>query len=147
MNRLIRTFVIAALVASVSPLKAQQPSPEIQKLSENIDVRVINVDVVVTDKKGNSIRGLTKDDFDLFENGVPKPLSNFYEVEGKMATQVVIAPATPNAVPPPPPPKSAREARSPSHCSLRTPSAGTTRSVWATPSSTEALSWSACPTT
>lgn len=105
MNRLIRTFVIAALVASVSPLKAQQPSPEIQKLSENIDVRVINVDVVVTDKKGNSIRGLTKDDFDLFENGVPKPLSNFYEVEGKMATQVVIAPATPNAVPPPPPPK------------------------------------------
>jgi len=45
-------------------------------------VRVINVDVVVTDKKGTVITGLKKDDFEVFENNVPKPISNFYAVEG-----------------------------------------------------------------
>lgn len=60
----------------------QKPGTDIPKLVENIDVRVINVDVVVTDKKGNVITGLKKDDFEIFENGVPKPISNFYAVEG-----------------------------------------------------------------
>lgn len=104
-NRLIRTVAVAALAASVFPLMAQQPASGVPKLSENIDVRIINVDVVVTDKKGNSVRGLTRDDFELFENGVPKPISNFYEVEGKVATQVAIAPPAPGAAPAPVPPK------------------------------------------
>ena len=65
-----------------SQQQPQQRSTEIPKLSENIDVRVINVDVVVTDKKGNVITGLKKDDFEIYENGVPKPISNFYAVEG-----------------------------------------------------------------
>lgn len=60
----------------------QKPGTDIPKLVENIDVRVINVDVVVTDKRGNVITGLKKDDFEIFENGVPKPISNFYAVEG-----------------------------------------------------------------
>ena len=55
---------------------------DIPKLVEKIDVRVINVDVVVTDKKGNRVPGLTKDDFLIYENGVPKPISNFYEIGG-----------------------------------------------------------------
>jgi len=60
----------------------QKPANDIPKFVENIDVRVINVDVVVTDKKGNVIHGLKKDDFEIYENGVPKPISNFYSVEG-----------------------------------------------------------------
>ncbi|HJW95493.1 MAG TPA: VWA domain-containing protein [Thermoanaerobaculia bacterium] len=51
-----------------------------QKLVETIEVRVTNVDVVVTDKKGNPIVGLNKDDFEIFENGKPQPVTNFYEV-------------------------------------------------------------------
>jgi VWFA-related protein len=62
--------------------QSQKPETEIPKLVENIDVRVINVDVVVTDRKGTVITGLKKDDFEIFENGVPKPISNFYAVEG-----------------------------------------------------------------
>ena len=107
MNRLIHSVAVASLVVtSTYPLMAQQPAPETPRLSENIDVRVINVDVVVTDKKGNSVRGLSKDDFELYENGTPKPISNFYEVEGKVATQVAIAPPPPGATaasPAPPP--------------------------------------------
>lgn len=80
MKRLL-SLILAAAIAF--PLGAQKkPSePELPKLIENIDVRVINVDVVVTDKRGNPITGLKAEDFEIFENGVPKPVSNFYEVE------------------------------------------------------------------
>lgn len=51
-----------------------------QKLVETIEVRVTNVDVVVTDKKGNPIVGLAKDDFQIYENNKLQPITNFYEV-------------------------------------------------------------------
>ena len=77
----VKRFLIAAAVLAATAVSAQQnPTGEVPKLSESIDVRVINVDVVVTDKKGNPVTGLTKDDFLLYENGVEKPISNFYEV-------------------------------------------------------------------
>ncbi len=91
---------VAAVMLSATALLAQQTQPsssELPKLTESIEVRVINVDVVVTDKRGNPIRGLTKDDFELYENGAPKPISNFYEVEGpKTVNQTA---AEPNAKP------------------------------------------------
>jgi len=51
-----------------------------QKLVETIEVRVTNVDVVVTDKKGNPIVGLGKDDLEIYENNKLQPITNFYEV-------------------------------------------------------------------
>jgi VWFA-related protein len=82
--------ITAAAILSLIPLSAQpqQPKTEIPKLVENIDVRVINVDVVVTDRKGTVITGLTKDAFEIFENGIPKPISNFYSVEGGKPNKV-----------------------------------------------------------
>src|SRR5687767_1788306 len=70
----------------------QQPAPEdIPKLTETVDVRVINVDVVVVDRKtGQAVSGLTKNDFTIFENGRPKEISNFYEVR---STPITSAPA------------------------------------------------------
>jgi VWFA-related protein len=50
------------------------------QLVESIEVRVTNVDVVVTDRAGKPVRGLTKEDFELFENGKLQPISNFYEI-------------------------------------------------------------------
>jgi VWFA-related protein len=88
---------------------AQEAKPgEAPKLVENLEIRVINVDVVVTDRKGNPINGLTKDDFVIFENGLPKPVSNFYEVIGKKAL-VTPPPPTPDAPPPPPVPAAVDE--------------------------------------
>lgn len=60
-----------------APIGSAGPLP---KLAETMEIRVINVDVVVTDKKGKPVTGLTKNDFQLFENGSEKPISNFYEV-------------------------------------------------------------------
>jgi VWFA-related protein len=53
------------------------------QISEVIEVHVANVDVVVLDKAGKPITDLTKDDFQLFENGKPQPLTNFYEMRSQ----------------------------------------------------------------
>lgn len=86
-----RTLAILATLAVAASSFAQNRNqvPESPRLVENIDVRVINVDVVVTDRKGNPVRGLTAADFEVFENNVQKPVSNFYEVEGSVAKNVV----------------------------------------------------------
>jgi VWFA-related protein len=39
--------------------------------------RIVLLDVVVTDKNGKTVDGLTRDDFTIFENGVPQTLRSF----------------------------------------------------------------------
>lgn len=51
-----------------------------QTLVESIEVRVVNVDVVVTDRAGKAVAGLTKDDFEILEDRKPQVITNFYEV-------------------------------------------------------------------
>ena len=87
-KRILALITLAA--TSLVAQQSQQSPSSLPKLVESIDVKVINVDVVVTDKKGNAVTGLTKDDFELFENGQPKLITNFYEVEGKKAQNISI---------------------------------------------------------
>ncbi len=78
---MIKTFLAAVAIASTAGAQQPPAAPAPQPvLAEKIEVHVINVDVTVTDRKGNAVKGLTKDDFEIFENGKPKPISNFYEV-------------------------------------------------------------------
>lgn len=100
-----RGLVVSLLFAATAfAQQHQQPSSSMPKLTERVDINVINVDVVVTDKKGNPVPGLTKDDFQLFENGVPKTITNFYEVEGKKpVTTPAVATAKPAPAPAPRP--------------------------------------------
>lgn len=59
---------------------AQQQRPEIPRLSgETVDVSIVNIDVVVTEKSGKRVTGLTKNDFQIVEDGRPQPISNFAE--------------------------------------------------------------------
>ncbi len=67
------TPLIVLLLAAL-PLAAQTP------VIEKIDVNVVNVDVTVTDRAGNPVRGLTRDDFQIFEDGKPQKVTNFYAV-------------------------------------------------------------------
>ena len=71
----MRRPVTLALALFASPLLAQAP------LVEKIDVSVVNVDVTVTDSHGNPVRGLRSEDFEVFEDGVPQAIVNFYVVE------------------------------------------------------------------
>jgi VWFA-related protein len=77
-----------AVAATAADTPKQKPAAEVPKLVENIDVRVINLDVIVTDKRGNRVPHLTKDDFAIYENGIPKTISNFYEVEAQPKSAV-----------------------------------------------------------
>ncbi len=84
-----------AFVAAVSA-QAQAPAqtPE-AAFGETVDVRVINVEVVVEDKDGRRIKGLTAEDFRLLVDGVAVPIDHFTEVaDGRTA-------ATPDGVAPP----------------------------------------------
>ena len=44
--------------------------------------RVVNVDVVVTDHEGRPVQGLSKDDFQIFDNGHPEEIAFFSTREG-----------------------------------------------------------------
>ncbi|HEX6088432.1 MAG TPA: VWA domain-containing protein [Thermoanaerobaculia bacterium] len=58
--------VLIALLGAALPVFAQrQPA-----LQEQIDVNAVLLDVIVTDAQGNHILGLSKDDFEVKENGV-----------------------------------------------------------------------------
>ena len=58
-------------------------APQRPTAGETIDVSIVNVDVFVTDRSGNRVRGLTKDDFEVFENGVKQPVTHFAEYAGE----------------------------------------------------------------
>ena len=52
---------------------------ELPRAGETVEVSIVNVDVVVTDRAGNRVRGLKREDFELRENGKVQPISNFAE--------------------------------------------------------------------
>ena len=62
-------------VAHPDPVAAPAP------LVEKIDVSVVNVDVTVTDRHGQPVSNLTRNDFEILEDGKLQPISNFYLVE------------------------------------------------------------------
>lgn len=48
-------------------------------------VDLVNVNVFVTDKRGNPITDLKREDFSVFEDGEAVSITNFYAVEGGVA--------------------------------------------------------------
>lgn len=99
------TLALLSLLAvgGASPAGAQERSATRSQradaletdFGETINIKVINVPVYVTDKKGNPIKGLTKDDFELLEDGKPVHLTNFYEISDgkKLGEDGEVAPA------------------------------------------------------
>ncbi len=56
--------------------------------TDAVDVRVVNVEVVVTDPQGRRAQGLKAEDFQLFVDGEPEPIGFFAEVAGGRAKPV-----------------------------------------------------------
>jgi VWFA-related protein len=50
------------------------------QFGEVVEVRVTNVDAIVTDKNGNPVQGLTRDDFEVYEDGVRRDITHFAEI-------------------------------------------------------------------
>ena len=92
LNPLSRVLLLSSLVlAPYLPVAAQEPpsTPVPAVFSEVLDVRVVNLEVVVTDKSGIPLRGLQADDFELTVDGEVVPIEYFSEVRGG-----VVAPAS-----------------------------------------------------
>lgn len=100
MNLQRRTLVVGILLAlaafglpsfaaqkssgGAKPQAAQADEVQAGAFGDFVSVAVVNVDVYVTDKKGNRVSNLEKDDFEILENGRPVAVTNFFAVdEGK----------------------------------------------------------------
>ena len=78
-STILTALCLLCLAPGATRAQAQaQPEPP-STFAETIDVRVVNVDVWVTDRDGNPVTGLAADDFEVRENGRPVELSNFFE--------------------------------------------------------------------
>jgi VWFA-related protein len=96
------------LFVALTTVAAPQ-TPVVPHAAESVEVSIVNVDAVVVDKQGKRVQGLLRDDFEIFENGVRQPITNFAEYSAAPPQQqrgVVTAQAqVPAAAPQPPPPQ------------------------------------------
>jgi VWFA-related protein len=83
------TGVVAIMAAAVMaqgqppPNQSPQPPPEREQpaVTFKVEVNYVEVDAIVTDARGNPVRGLTRDDFEVFEDGQPQNVSVFAPVD------------------------------------------------------------------
>ncbi len=77
----------AVLLTALAPAAAQAPQTETPSgvFGEQIEVRVVNVEVVVTDRQGNRVQGLKPSDLRLKVDGKTVPIEYFNEVRGGQA--------------------------------------------------------------
>ena len=87
-QRLVLAAVAAALpfLSGISVSAAAAPAAD-AGFGDAVDVRVVNVEAVVTDRAGERVRGLAPADFRLLVDGAPVAIDYFTEVvEGESAT-------------------------------------------------------------
>jgi VWFA-related protein len=80
------TTLASALVISVATA-AQEPREEGHRhgiFLDRIDVNLVNIEVVAVDSSGQPVLGLTRDDFELFEDGEAVSITHFFTVEEAM---------------------------------------------------------------
>ena len=82
--RAIASLTILFLSAAQAQQPVEQPQPDAAQAQQpsspetfKVETRVVLVDAVVTDKKGNYIRGLAAPDFKIWEDGKEQPVSSF----------------------------------------------------------------------
>jgi VWFA-related protein len=78
MSGRVRQFaaLLAAVVCLFAAAAAQTDGPEIR-----IDTKLAVFEVSVTDQKGQPVRGLTPQDFRVFENGTERPIDFFQPIK------------------------------------------------------------------
>jgi VWFA-related protein len=88
--------LIAGLTAQ-GPGPAQPPAPGVQQTPTfRVQIDAVTMDVIVKDESGRFIPDLTKDDFEVFEDGVKQDIASMTVVTGGRATNVLeAAPAAP----------------------------------------------------
>jgi VWFA-related protein len=75
----MRSFVLTTAILLTLAASAQTPAPppEGPTTTLTVDVRIVSLEAIVRDKKGDIVQGLTKDDFELRLDGKPQPIRYF----------------------------------------------------------------------
>jgi VWFA-related protein len=92
-RRVLRRAWLAGALASVAlvapsaqtPQTGQAPAPATQAqpvppVTFRAEIEYVEVDAVVTDERGNLVKGLSREDFDIYEDGVAQKVSFFSQV-------------------------------------------------------------------
>ena len=69
--------VFALMWVFVASTRAKEQSPEQRDQTITVDVDLVDVHFTVSDKKGTLFTGLKKEDFRVYEDGRPQPITNF----------------------------------------------------------------------
>jgi VWFA-related protein len=96
MRTRIAPWIVAGLLALLADVHAQQPPVPAPGPTPTFrtNVDLVSSDVIVRGKNGQFVADLTKDDFDLLEDGVKQELNSFVLVHGGRAyTTMVAAPS------------------------------------------------------
>jgi Ca-activated chloride channel homolog len=79
-NKVGQPFLAVLLLLLAAPslctAQSQEPTPPIR-----VSVNRVNVGVTVTDSTGHFIEGLHREDFQIFDNGVEQPITDFLSIE------------------------------------------------------------------
>ena len=77
LSTLLVMAVTAGRLSAGAPASAQPASPP----TFRSEARYVEVDAVVTDREGHVVRGLTRDDFRILEDGKPQNIATFIPLD------------------------------------------------------------------
>jgi len=89
--------VVLAILPALAVAQAP-PNPNLPTFRESVEVRVMDLDVVVTDSKGRPVTDLKKEDFTVRVAGKPVPIDYFTRVEEGTIHAPDLATASPDLV-------------------------------------------------
>src|SRR5437763_8933072 len=81
---LVLAVVLLCAAAAFSQQRTPTPDNDVVKISTNL----IQVDVTVTDSKGNPVSDLKPDEIEIYENGKRQDVTNFSFVSGSQPRAV-----------------------------------------------------------
>jgi VWFA-related protein len=75
------TLILLAALAQAPAPPSSQPQPAQPPVTFKVEVNYVEINANVTDENGNFVRTLTKDDFQIVEDGKPQSLTAFAMVD------------------------------------------------------------------
>jgi hypothetical protein len=73
----LRRFTVSTSLTAIFCLSAPVPGQEAPTFREQVEVRVMDLDVVVTDRDGRPVPDLKREDFTVRLAGKPVPIDYF----------------------------------------------------------------------
>ena len=83
----LTAVILLLILVTVAATAQDKPKVKLPEFEKTIKVNLFILDVVVVDKNGNYVQGLTKDDFVVYENNKQVPISSVDEYFPQIATE------------------------------------------------------------